>query len=595
VLAPEQIVARLEDRSRLLTGGSRTAPPRQQTLRATLGWSYDLLAPPERRLFERLAVFAGGWTLDAAEAVCGADGIEPADVLDLLTRLVDKSLVIAEPGAGGTMRFGLLETVRHYGAQRLAVRDEADAVRARHADFFIGLAEEFEPRDVGTDWTARLDRLDQEHNNLRAALRWLADRGAVAGAQRLGGALALFWFLRGYREEGRAWLAELLALPGGPARPATRAKLLFGLALLALHLGDYAAVQAPAEEALAVWRALGDRVWMAYALYVLGLLERWRGDRAQGRRRFREGLDTARVAGDRTVEAFNRRGLALVALDDGAYAEARARAEEALALARHPRSVSQALTILGEISHREGDCAAARALLEASLGKARELGERILVRVALPTLALVLVEQADHAQARALLAESLTLSRDHGDREGVGRGLEAFAHLAAAQGQPARAVRLAGAAAALREAIGAPISPSERAVLERRLAPARAALGEPASALAWAAGRAVSPDDAAAYALSEGGDSSPGASDEAPGAGRPERTRDPGRLTPREGEVAALVAEGLSNRQIAARLVISERTVESHVSNILGKLELGSRTRLAAWAVEHRLLATGRA
>jgi predicted ATPase/DNA-binding CsgD family transcriptional regulator/DNA-binding XRE family transcriptional regulator/Tfp pilus assembly protein PilF len=590
VLAPEQIVARLEDHLRLLTGGGRTAPPRQQTLRATLDWSYDLLTEPERRLFERLSVFAGGWTLEAAEAVCAGDGIEPAAVLDLLTRLVDKSLVIAEPGAGGAVRFRLLETVRQYGLQRLAARGDADATLARHAAFFTGLAEELEPITVGPDWTARLDRLDREHDNLRAALRWLVDRGDVAGAQRLGGALALFWFLRGHRVEGRTWLAELLALPGGPARSATRAKLLFGTGLIALHQGDHAAVRGPVEEALAVWRELGNRVRMAYALYVLGLLGWWRGDREKGSEWFRQGLETARAAGDRTVEAFNLRGLALVALDDGAYAEARERAEEALALASHPRSVSQALTILGDISYREGDWAKARTFLEASVARARELGERILVRVALPSLAHVLIEQADYAQADALLTENLALARDHGDREGVRRGLEGFAHLAAAQGRPASAVRLVGAAAALREAIGAPLSPSERATRERWLASARDVLGEQASALAWAEGRAISLEQAMAHARSDGDDGSPGAGHGSIRADSRPARHEPHGLTPRESEVAALVAEGLSNLQIAERLVISERTVESHVSNILGKLSLGSRARLAAWAVEHQVL-----
>jgi predicted ATPase/DNA-binding CsgD family transcriptional regulator/DNA-binding XRE family transcriptional regulator len=611
VLTPEQIAARLEDHLRLLTDGTRTAPPRQQTMRATLEWSYALLTEPEQRLFERLAAFVGGWTLDAAEAVVGvgcrvssfggldartlvakAQDPEP-ETLQLLGRLVDKSLVIAEPVDGGSVRYRLMETVRQYGAERLAAQSDAEAVRVRHAAFFTELAEQLEPRAVTSDRAAQLNRLELEHDNLRVALRWLVDRGDVAGAHRLGAALVLFWFIRGHRSEGRAWLTELLALPAYPARSATGAKLLFGTSLLALHQGDYAAVQAPAEAALSVWRELGDRVWIAYSLYLLGLLEWWRGDREAGRLRFREGLEMARAVGDRTVEAFNLRGLALVALDDGAYTEARARAQEALALASHPRSVVQALTILGDVSYREGDWTTAQAFLEESVARARELGERILVRVALPTLAHVRIEQAEHAQAGARLAESLGLARDHGDRDGICRALEGFAHLAAARGRPARAVRLVGAAASMREVIGAPLSSSERTVLDCWLAPAHAALGEQASALAWADGRSMSTEEAVADALSEHGDGPRGVGPRFSRVNARPVRRGSHRLTPREAEVAALVAEGLSNLEIAERLVIGERTAESHVSNILGKLGLRSRAGLAAWAVGQRRPTTG--
>jgi predicted ATPase/DNA-binding CsgD family transcriptional regulator len=595
VLTPEQIVARPADHLRLLTGGSRTAPPRQQTLRATLDWSYDLLTEPERRMFAWLAVFVGGWSLEAAEAVCAGHGIEPAMVLELLTHLVDKSLVIAEPGADRAVRYRLLETVRQYVWERLVAHGEADAALGRHAAFYLELAEGLEPRLRGPDSKARLDLLEREHDNLRAALRWLVDRRDGVGAQRLGAALGRFWFWRGHLSEGRAWLAELLAFSGGEARSATRAKLLFGTGLLALYQGDYASVQAPAEAALRLWRALGDRVETAYVLYLLGTLEWRRGERARARRWLQEGRETGRAAGDREVAALNVRGLADVALNDGDYAEARAWAQEALALATDPRTVSQTLRLLGEVSYREGDYAAARSLLEASLARGRELGGHILVAIVLPTLAHVLVEQADYAQAHAVLAESLVLSRDLGDRQGISRGLEGFAHLAVRQGGRVRALRLVGAAAALRETLGTPLSPSDRAALERWLGPARDALSERASALAWSEGRAMSPEQAIAHALEV---------EEAPGAGRPSTT---GRveapvvarpstgppLTSREREVVALVAKGLSNLQIAGQLVISERTVESHVSNILGKLDFGSRARLAAWAVEYRLLTTG--
>jgi len=235
VLPVAELAARLEDRFRLLTGGSRAAPARQQTLRATLDWSYDLLSEPERALFRRLAVFAAGWTMAAAEAV-GADadgqGIAPGEVLDLLTGLLDKSLVTADEQPDGTARYRLLETVRQYAQERLAAGGEAEVVQRRHAAFFLGLAEAAAPELLGGRQTAWLDRLEREHDNLRAALEWLTERGAVEAGLRLGNAVGPFWLTRGYLQEPRERLERLLALPGAEGT-SLRARVLVGTAGLA--------------------------------------------------------------------------------------------------------------------------------------------------------------------------------------------------------------------------------------------------------------------------------------------------------------------------------------------------------------------------
>ena len=259
LLSVEQIAERLDDALGLLTRGSRLAPARQQTVRATLDWSYGLLTPPERRLFDRLAVFAGGWTLAAAEGVAGTDGIAPRTVLPMLGRLVDQSLVVVEPEPGGPGRYRLLEALRQYGLERLAAGGGRPRARDRHAAHYLALAEQTAPRLFGPGAPAAQARLEGERDNCRAALRWLVERGATERALRLVGALGRFWFYRGYLAEGEAWTARVLALPGADRPTAGRARALYAAGAAALGRGDYAAVEAAGREALALWRRRGPR------------------------------------------------------------------------------------------------------------------------------------------------------------------------------------------------------------------------------------------------------------------------------------------------------------------------------------------------
>ena len=576
--APEQIASRLENHAQLLVGGSRTAPQRQQTLDATLDWSYNLLSLAERRMLERLSVFAGGWTLEAAEAVCflmsSKDGQESANVFELLTSLIDKSLVIAEPAADGSVRYRLLEPVRQYALQRLARQAHAVEVHDQHAQFFVCLAESLEPR-LQSGVQTRLDRLELEHDNLRTALRWLIERGSAERAQRLAAPLSRFWYQRGDLGEARGWLDEVRRLPGGSGSAATRAKLLYGVGLLALYQGDYAAAQAPAEESLRLWRDLDDRVEIAFSMYLVGMVHWSIGDHDMPRQLWREGFEIGHAAGDHNVAALNLRGIADAALDEGEYADAKQHAEHALALATDPRIVHHALRVLGEVCYWQGELAPAERYLEGSLVKAREFGGRPYIAAILPSLAHVSIGQAEYGRAHALLAESLVLARDLGDRQVIGRGLEGCARLALVRDQPLRALRLLGAAETLRQAAAAkPSRVHQKALAGWRQAAALAAGAVP-GAMAFAEGRTMSPEQAVAMALDAAQ-----STDEPTGAVG---------LTSRERQVSALVAEGLSNSEIATRLVISPRTVESHVSNAMGKLGVASRARLAAWAVKHQL------
>jgi non-specific serine/threonine protein kinase len=571
VLEPAQIATRLDSSQSLLTIGDGAALPHQQTLRATLQWSYELLSSSEQHLFEELSVFVGGCTLEAVEFVA----TEGSSRLDELNGLVARSLVIAIPGSNGSMRFRLLETVRQFALDRLAERHDANVLRKRHAAFYTAQVEDFAAAVVDLERLARVDRLDHEHDNLRAALSWLIECGDRAGAERLAAGMTLFWFMRGHRAEGREWLTRVSQVSGPPAAASIRARLLFGTGLIALHQGDQAAAEPPLEEALRLWRQLDDNVWLAFANYTLGLLHRWRGDRERATDWFHAGLTAARRIGNRNVEGYNLRGLGLVALDAGEYEAARDWAEQARGIATHPRSVCQALTLLGEIAYWRGDATAAQALLEESVGRARELGDDILVRVALPPLAHVLVEQSAYGRALAVLEEAHTVARDHGDQEGMARILEACIHFVIRQRQYLPGVWLAGSTENLRIRIGAPRPRSEVNALAKWLADARRALGRDTFAQAFARGKALSFDEAFTHFATSAG------------AG----AHDPTALTARERQVVALVAAGLSNQQIADQLVISERTVESHVSNALGKLGIGSRTGLVAWAVERQLSA----
>ena len=511
VLSVAQIAGRLDDPLGLLVRGSRTAPPRQRTLRATLEWSYDRLDEPERRVFERLSVFAGGWTLEAAEDVCAGEGIEPAAVMHVLGDLVRRSLVLAEP-ADRALRYRLLETLRQFAGERLSQRPEADAVRDRHAACFLALAERAAPALVGPDEGHWLGRLEREHDNLRAALRRLIERRAVTDAQRLAGALYRFWYARGHFTEGRAVLAQVLQLPE-PAGPTPgRAACWFGMDLLALAQGERAAAEAAAHAARSDWQAVGRRGEESLALRQLGILALLRGEPDVARTWFEAGLDAARAAGHRVGEGLNLWGLAQVSAHQEAFAAARRSAEAARACfanAGWRRGLVNLLGFLGDLRYWQGDFVAARPLLEQSLALARELGADSLSCSTLVRLGQVAVEMGDRRRASALLLASLQASARLGDREGLAGGLAACVELAAAGGDSHRALRLASATDRLHggPASGGPASvvrgqAGARAAFARRLAAIRGTLEDDAAARVWAEGQVLTWDAALEVALS---------------------------------------------------------------------------------------------
>jgi predicted ATPase/DNA-binding XRE family transcriptional regulator len=469
VLGLEGLAARLDERLRLFSTKTHGVPVRQQTLQATIDWSYGLLGDADRMLFSRLGIFAGGWTVEAAQEVVAGEQLDLDEVLPGLLRLVDKSMVVAEPVDIGRVRYRLLETLRQDAVVRLAARAEVDRLGDRHSAYFIAVAEQAERARGGPDEIAWLEVLEQEHDNLRAALGWAISTGEAERGLRLAGALYGFWELRGHLTEGRRWLERLLPQVGSDriALAAIRAKALRGAGVLAWQQGDYARAKVLHEENLALERDLGDRRGVALALSNLGVL----------------------------------------AKDQGDYQRARALLEESLALERElsdRQGVALELNNLGVLAKDQGEYKRATALLEESLALGRDLGDMWLVALALNNLGLLAEDQGKYERATALLKECLALRRDLGDKRGMATGLEGLAAAAGAQNLPERAVRLFGASIALRESIQAPQDPSERVANSRILAGLRGHLGAEAFARAWEAGRRLTLQGAIAEALAVG-------------------------------------------------------------------------------------------
>jgi predicted ATPase len=501
LLPPRALLARLEHALPVLTGGPRDLPDRQRTLRDAIAWSHDLLDEAERALFRRLAVFPGGCTLDAAESVGGADGL---DVFGGVDSLVAKSLLLGRPGAAGEPWFTMLGTIREFALERLAESGEMDETVRRAAVYLLGLAERAgRDLEAGRDSGSWMARLEEEHDNVRATLAWCAEQGVAEVGLELAGALGSFWLRSTRVTEARALIAPLLALPGGS--PRARAGALFAAAYLAGIQGEQESTEALLAANLAAARAAGDGRAAALALRVLGLRRVAARSAAEARALLEEALPLARAAGDAANAALVAGGLALVALFEGDSAAARAGLETLLA---HERTAAVGLEWLGHLELIEGQPEAARARygesLDRYLAKRDAWGEAH----ALQGLGLAALALGESADARVHLRETLRQQRELRDHGWLATTLEGFAAaevervggdgLAAAR----RAVRLAGAAGALREAVHQAYDGPVPRRCEELLAEARRRLG-PDAAAAQAAGRALTPDQAIEEALRE--------------------------------------------------------------------------------------------
>ena len=555
ILSPLALLTLLSQRLQILGSGPRDAPTRQQTMRDAIAWSYALLSPVEQAYFRALAVFAGGWTLEAAAAVTG---LPVPEALARLNALADQSLVARLASADAERpRFTMLETVREFGLERLVEAGEADQVRGAHAHWCLLLGEQLDCAYRDRQEFARLSDIDPERDNLRAALAWLAAAGDAEGLLRLASSTAPFWFARSYRREGREWVGRALALADGRPVPAhTRVRALTWASMMARNEGDHAQAMARGHEALALAREAGDVRGTCIALEILGYTCLSRGDYDLAVEYFHASLEVAEASG-------RVRDLPAIQVD------------------------------LGLAAFGAGDFVAATRQLEAGLAATRavDIPDGWTEGQALNAMGLVASARRDRAGAASTYGEALHFWQANGNRENLAECLAGIATFAVTFGAAAQAAWLFGAADRLRTELGHTFVLPGKQRFDQAAHAAEAALGELAFATAWDGGQAASLADAVGEAtvVLAGRTGPTSAATGASVAPQPGQLVHP-MLTRREREILGLLAERLTNPEIAERLFISPKTTEHHVSNILGKLGASNRREAAAIAVRHALI-----
>lgn len=629
LLSPDKLLVRLRHPLDVLTGGARDVAGRQQSLRNTLQWSYDLLSRGEQQLFRRLAVFAAGCTLEAAEAVISATGQPETSTLDGLTSLLDNHLLQQHEGVVDEPRLVMLETIREFALECLTTHGEVEVTRRAHADYYLAMAEQVKTTFEHTGGSVWLNCLEREYDNLRAAFTWLIEREEVEAALRLSNALRPFWELRGYVSEGRQWLERALA-SSSRASTTTQAQAFNSAGILAYFQGDYARTETYCARSMALFGESGDTNSTASVLTTLAMMERSRGRYAEAHRLLETSLAIYREVKDAEGITLSLILLASVLTYQGHYTRAQALIEEGLVCARemgNNDAICDALNVAATIAFLQGNYTTTRSLLEEGLALHRAVEDRRGCAYDLSFLGyLTLFTEQDHATAQGLIEESVTLFQEVGDRRGISKALYRLGHIAFSRGDYTAAqafyeqslvilwevedtwllaaclervaeaavaqeyatwaARLCGAVEALREAIDAPIPPIERPDYENAVAAACTQLGERVFSATWAEGRTMTPSQAFA---ARGPASSARLIHAVP---EPATTvmPYPSGLTAREVAVLRLVAEGLTDAQVAERLVLSPRTVSTHLRSIYNKLRINSRTAATRFAIEHELV-----
>lgn len=550
VLQTAEIAARLDDSFNLLTGGSRTALPRQQTLRAAIDWSYDLLTNLERVLLRRLSVFPGGCTLAAAELVCAdqdeADGIWSSQILDLLSHLVDKSLVIVDK-QGDKTRYRMLETIRQYGYEKLVGAGEAGMVHQRQLEWLVQFAKEADPKLRGPEMKLWAQRLDNELDNIRTTLEWGFEHGQSSNGAELVGALAWYNFLRSNDREAKRWSEKAASLTGD-APSTARAEALLALGVALTDLGEEKA-ETVLQEALTHYRAFNNQWRAAFVLNTLGVIKYRQDELYLSEEYLQEALTLRRTIGDEW-------------------------------------GITHTLQNFGAIAERREDYAKAQAIHEEGLQLSEALGDERMVARRFSDVGRIALAQGDLRRADTMLRRAVSALWRIKEKSSLLQALEPLARVMAAQGQARRAAQLLSAVETAREDLGINLPEAQHAAWGRLVGPIQAQLGEEEFRKARADGHAMTLDQAIAYAL------------ETPPPEQKVETETPRQapkqefvgLTEREREVATHIAQGESNREIAEALVLSERTVETHISNILNKLGFVRRSQIRKWAVEKGML-----
>jgi tetratricopeptide (TPR) repeat protein len=504
-LPPKAMLQRLTSRLKLLTGGARDLPERQRTLRATIEWSFALLDEGEQVLFGRLAVFSGGRTLEAIDAICDAEGDLPIDSFEGVSSLLDKSLLRQEEGPNEEPRFVMLETVHEFAREKLEQSGEAESIKRAHAEYFLTLAEKADAELRGANQLEWLERLEAEHDNMRAALSWSLERKEAEVALKLGGAVWLFWLLRDYHSEGRRWLEEALAMDGAGS-PGSRAMALAGAGWLATEQGDLDRAKEACEEGLELLEHEAREASEAKLtlLACLGWVAWEREELGQASELLEEGLALSREMRDTWWLAYSLFLLALVPQSLGDYEKATELYEESMDLFRElgdKQFLAFCLNNLAMMVYSQGDLGRTAKLTEESVALKREFGNRGGVSMGLYNLGWIALLQDDLGKAADLYGESLSLSWDTGLNPLVQSALEGFACLAGAQGEAERAGLLWGAAQTLHETKGIPRDIDFLAEADARISAVRSGMGEQAWEEAWRKGRAMTLDEAVSYAL----------------------------------------------------------------------------------------------
>ncbi len=587
-LSVQQIAQKLDDRFHLLTGGGRTAPHRQQTLLSTLDWSYALLSDREQKVLQRLSVFAGGATMEAAEAACAGEGVESVEVLDALSHLVDKSLVTASRSERDGIRYGLFETIRQYASQKLEGSGGLDESKDRYLNYFVPWAEKAELDLNRDDELLWLERYEVEYDNLRSVLEWSrTSEDKVDLGLRLAQCLVPFWHRRGYYNEGREQLAALLKKMKGNDRSELRAKALYDAGGLAFVQTDYPATRMLVEESLSIYRELGagSRSGLASVLIELGDMWRQMGSYEKAFSLLEEGLRLMRELNDLNGLVIALWQLGYYSVSTGNYQQAEQYFTEGLQLARQENAQTNTAVILSglaECAVRQRDYKRAARFEEESLKQRREIGEKWGIAVSLGNFAWIALHQEELGKAQTLLMESFTLRREVQDQGGMAWCLEKLAKINILYGQKKpqkqsidnfyRATHLFSAAAALRAPVGSVIDQADQPQYDHDLETLKTALGQEAFSNLWIEGEVMSLEEVISVVL----DDSP--------------KEKFGGLTAREREVAVWIAQGKSNREIARAMTVSEKTIETYVTRILNKLGFDSRVKIAMWARDKGLV-----
>lgn len=587
VLSPQALLDRIERRLHLEIAGATDLPDRQRTLQGTIAWSVALLLPNERSVFRRLAVFSRTASLDAIEKVCGDTEVDHSDMLSTITSLVDKSLLrhLDDTSNAGEPHFRMLTTIREYATALLDESGEGDRVRSRHLDWLLELAAVAERELTGPDQVRWLQRLDNEHDNIRSALDWSLKHRPADG-MRLASMVWRYWATRSLLTEGHSWLSRFLE-HSVDADDATRARAFSSLGNLSIDLGDYPGASAAYLAALEIWERLSDTRGRANALNGLGLVEWYQGDYVSARSRHEAALAIRREINDRPGQANSLTNLGNAIKDLGDIDTARSLHEQALAFRKDlgdQAGIGYSYINLSDCARREGDHATAREMSARSLEAFRSVGDTLGIGYALHGLSMAHLQQGNRQAARSHVAEALAIRSDLGDRRGIVECIEVIATLAASgtDEQRAQAVTLFGASGALREQIGAPLPDPDRLTIEPVLAGLRRTLSGSSFTERWNAGTRMQITGAVALATTVTDDMS---TEPVPAVAPPHSI-----LSDREMEVVELVVSGLTNAQVADRLYLSRRTVDAHLRRIYDKLELSSRAELVRHAVEHDLV-----